>query len=123
MKKLLLGAALACVLGAPAFAAGPQIDVQRIDQDIKVLSSDAFEGRGPGQPGFSAGNGQSLLDAAEQSGLKPAFGCRRGICMSCQCRKTSGIVRNQLTQTDSSDSEEWIQLCISTPLSDVHLEL
>lgn len=79
--------------------------------------------RGPGQPGFSAGNGQSLLDAAEQSGLKPVFGCRRGICMSCQCKKTSGIVRNQLTQLDSSDSEEWIQLCISTPLSDVHLEL
>jgi stearoyl-CoA 9-desaturase NADPH oxidoreductase len=73
--------------------------------------------------GFSAGNGQSLLDAAEQSGLKPVFGCRRGICMSCQCKKNSGIVRNQLTQLDSSDSEEWIQLCISTPLSDVHLEL
>ena len=43
--------------------------------------------------------------------------------MSCQCKKTSGIVRNQLTQLDSSDSEEWIQLCISTPLSDLHLEL
>jgi len=78
---------------------------------------------GSAAAGFSADNGQSLLEAAEQSGLKPAFGCRRGICMSCQCRKTSGIVRNQLTQTDSSDSEEWIQLCISTPLSDVHLEL
>lgn len=79
--------------------------------------------RGNNQAGFSAGNGQSLLDAAEQSGLKPVFGCRRGICMSCQCKKTSGIVRNQLTQLDSSDSEEWIQLCISTPLSDLHLEL
>lgn len=79
--------------------------------------------RGPGQAGFSAGNGQSLLEAAEQSGLKPVFGCRRGICMSCQCKKTSGIVRNQITQLDSSDSEEWIQLCISTPLSDIHLEL
>lgn len=78
---------------------------------------------GNNQTGFSAGNGQSLLEAAEQSGLKPVFGCRRGICMSCQCKKTSGIVRNQLTQIDSSDSEEWIQLCISTPLSDVHLEL
>lgn len=78
---------------------------------------------GKDDSGFSAGNGQSLLEAAEQSGLKPAFGCRRGICMTCQCKKTSGIVRNQLTQTDSSDSEEWIQLCISTPLSDLHLEL
>jgi ferredoxin-NADP reductase len=79
--------------------------------------------RGTGQDAFSATNGQSLLDAAEQNGLKPVFGCRRGICMSCQCKKTRGIVRNQLTQLDSSDSEEWIQLCISTPLSDVHLEI
>lgn len=79
--------------------------------------------RAHGQAVFDAGNGQSLLEAAEQSGLKPAFGCRRGICMSCQCKKTRGVVRNQLTQTDSSDSEEWIQLCISTPLSDLHLEL
>lgn len=78
---------------------------------------------GKNDSGFSAGNGQSLLEAAEQSGLKPTFGCRRGICMTCQCKKTSGIVRNQLTQTDSGDSEEWIQLCISTPLSDLHLEL
>ncbi|MET0273951.1 MAG: M28 family metallopeptidase [Phenylobacterium sp.] len=46
MKKLLLGAALGALLSGQAFAA-PPIDGQRIAQDIKVLSSDAYEGRAP----------------------------------------------------------------------------
>ena len=76
-----------------------------------------------GQSAFSAANGQSLLEAAEHEGLKPAHGCRRGICMTCQCRKLSGVVHNRLTDTRSSAGEGWIQLCVSTPLSDLHLEL
>ena len=52
MKKLLLGGAVAVLaVGAVAWAAPPQIDAGRILADIKVLSSDAFEGRGPGTPG------------------------------------------------------------------------
>ena len=78
---------------------------------------------GQAQPGFTAMNGQSLLEAAEQNGLKPTHGCRRGICMTCQCRKLSGIVHNQLTNTQSSNGEEWIQLCISTPMSDLQIEM
>lgn len=72
---------------------------------------------------FVALRGQSLLEAAEDHGLKPKHGCRRGICMSCQCWKKSGIVHNHLTDKPTSDGAEWIQLCISTPLSNVHLDL
>lgn len=71
---------------------------------------------------FDAKNGQSLLEAAESAGLKPKHGCRRGICMSCQCKKISGVVMNQLTQIASSNDEEWIQLCVSTPLSNLQIE-
>jgi ferredoxin-NADP reductase len=71
---------------------------------------------------FDAKQGQSLLEAAESAGLKPTHGCRRGICMSCQCKKISGVVMNQLTQIASSNDEEWIQLCVSTPLSNLQLE-
>lgn len=74
------------------------------------------------QASFDAKNGQSLLEAAESAGLKPTHGCRRGICMSCQCKKISGVVMNQLTQIASSNDEEWIQLCVSTPLSNLQLE-
>jgi stearoyl-CoA 9-desaturase NADPH oxidoreductase len=70
---------------------------------------------------ISARAGQSLLDAAEAAGLSPRFGCRRGICRSCQCRKQSGTVTNLLTGEQSGPGEEWIQLCISTPNSAVEL--
>lgn len=72
---------------------------------------------------FTTMAGQSLLLAAEQAGLQPRYGCRRGICRSCQCRKTSGTVLNLLTGQRSSPGEELIQLCISTPLSAVELAL
>ena len=75
------------------------------------------------QENFSALRGQSLLEAAEESGLKPKNGCRRGICMTCQCKKKSGVVHNHLTNITSSDGEEWIQLCVSTPLSNIQLDL
>jgi ferredoxin-NADP reductase len=72
---------------------------------------------------FSAAAGQSLLDAAQAAGLSPRFGCRRGICRTCQCRKQSGTVLNQLTGMVSSPGEELIQLCISTPQSAIEIAL
>jgi ferredoxin len=71
---------------------------------------------------FTVLAGASLLDGAEQAGLKPRFGCRRGICHSCQCRKRSGSVRNLLTGQISGAGEELIQLCISTPVSALALD-
>ena len=72
---------------------------------------------------FRAKAGQSLLDAAEAAGLQPRFGCRRGICRTCQCRKRSGTVLNLLTGQVSGPGEELIQLCISTPHSALDLAL
>jgi ferredoxin-NADP reductase len=72
---------------------------------------------------FLAKTGQSLLDAAEAAGLQPRFGCRRGICRTCQCRKRSGTVVNVLTGQISGPGEELIQLCISTPQSAIDLAL
>lgn len=72
---------------------------------------------------FTVLSGQSLLEGAEAAGLQPKFGCRRGICRSCQCKKLSGTVTNLLTGQVSSPGEELIQLCISTPQSAVELAL
>ncbi|HMB56910.1 MAG TPA: ferredoxin reductase [Arenimonas sp.] len=72
---------------------------------------------------FTAYPGASLLDAAEAAGLQPRFGCRRGICRTCQCRKLSGSVSNLLTGQSSGPGEELIQLCISSALGDVELAL
>jgi ferredoxin-NADP reductase len=65
----------------------------------------------------------SLLDQAEGAGLRPAYGCRMGICHSCKCKKLSGAVRNVLTGAVSHGDEEEIQLCVNTPHSDITLEL
>jgi stearoyl-CoA 9-desaturase NADPH oxidoreductase len=66
---------------------------------------------------------RSLLEQAEAAGLRPASGCRMGICRSCVCRKLSGVVRNEVTGQTSSAPDEDIQLCISTPRSTVVLDL
>ncbi len=72
---------------------------------------------------FTVLAGQSLLDGAEAAGLLPKFGCRRGICRTCQCKKLSGTVTNLLTGQISGPGEELIQLCISTPQSALELAL
>lgn len=72
---------------------------------------------------FTVTDGRNLLDAAETAGLKPAAGCRRGLCRTCLCRKRHGTVRNLLTGHASSEPDEWIQLCISAPESDLEIAL
>lgn len=67
--------------------------------------------------------GVSLLEQAERAGLHPAHGCRRGICLSCKCKKLEGTVRNELTGVESDAPGEEIQLCIHTPVSGVRIEL
>jgi ferredoxin-NADP reductase len=65
----------------------------------------------------------SLLEQAEGAGLNPPNGCRRGICHTCTCRKLSGSVLNRHTGVVSREPNEDIQLCVSTPRSDVSLDL
>jgi stearoyl-CoA 9-desaturase NADPH oxidoreductase len=68
-------------------------------------------------------SGLPLLEQAEDAGLSPDHGCRMGICNTCSCRKTAGIVRNVFTGETSSAADEQIRICVSVPLGDVSLEL
>jgi ferredoxin-NADP reductase len=68
-------------------------------------------------------SGVSLLEQAEWAGLRPPYGCRMGICHTCVCRKVSGTVRNAVTGEASGNGDQEIRLCVSTPLSDVILDL
>ena len=65
----------------------------------------------------------NLLDALETVGLSPAFGCRIGICKTCQCIKRSGVVKNLRTGEISDAPNELIQLCISAPRSPLELAI
>ncbi len=65
----------------------------------------------------------SLLEQAEELGLRPESGCRMGICFSCTSRKTSGTVRNVLTGEESSAPDEDIRICISQAVGDCAVDL
>jgi len=70
MKKLLLGAVAVCALSGAAFAADLKIDPARLSEHIKVLSSDAFEGRAPATPGETKTVGY-IIKAFKADGLQP----------------------------------------------------
>lgn len=71
-----------------------------------------------GKTRVSTENKGTLLEVAEAVGLKPLHGCRSGICHQCTAQKTSGRVRNVLTNEVSGTGEEEIQLCICIAESD-----
>jgi hypothetical protein len=63
---------IAFVATAAHAATGPEIDAKRLSQDVKVLSSDEFEGRGPN----TAGETKTVAYIIEQfkaAGLQPAW--------------------------------------------------
>jgi ferredoxin-NADP reductase len=68
-------------------------------------------------------DGRCLLEQAEQAGLRPAHGCRMGICRMCTARKTAGSVRNLLSGEVSGGAGEDIQICVTAPVGDVELAL
>jgi ferredoxin-NADP reductase len=73
---------------------------------------------------FTSGTvAKTLLELAEEQGLKPVSGCRMGICHQCICKKKQGRVFNTKTGEVSDSGPEDIQLCLSVPLGSVELEL
>jgi len=67
--------------------------------------------------------GQPLLTALEAQGIKPASGCRMGICNTCACGKRDGITRDLKNGGDSSGAEPNLRICISGAQSDLTLDL
>jgi stearoyl-CoA 9-desaturase NADPH oxidoreductase len=67
--------------------------------------------------------GAPLLEQAEALGLRPEFGCRMGICLTCTSHLTSGNVRNVYTGEVCSEPDSEIQICSTVPIGDVTVEL
>jgi len=65
----------------------------------------------------------SLLQQAEAAGLRPAHGCRQGICASCTCLLLSGTVRDQRSGALLSEPGQAIRLCVSVPMGDVVVDI
>lgn len=65
--------------------------------------------------------GQTLLDLAEQTGLKPAYDCRAGTCGACRCKvrgKVSYAMPPMLTL-----AEDEVLICSARPMGDLEIEL
>ena len=71
MKRLLLATALVAAPMLAHAADAPRIDPARLSAHIKVLSSDAFEGRGPATEGEKKAVGY-IVDQMKAIGLAPA---------------------------------------------------
>jgi ferredoxin len=68
-------------------------------------------------------NARSLLEQAEEHGLRPAHGCRQGICTSCTCTLLSGAVRDLRSGEAFAEPGQPIRICVSAPLGDVLLDI
>ena len=65
----------------------------------------------------------SLLEAAEQAGLKPQHGCRMGICHTCKCQVKRGRVRDLNSGESRELNNEAIRICIHAAEGDVEMDL
>lgn len=65
----------------------------------------------------------NLLRVAEDAGLNPSHGCRMGICHGCDVVLLGGSVRDVRTGAIHSESGERIQVCVSTAVGDVEVEI
>lgn len=94
---------------APTQASGPATAVH-----LEFIRS-RVQGQGDSQ--------RSLLEQAEGMGLRPAHGCRQGICASCTCTLVSGSVRDLRSGALFAEPGQPIRLCVSAPHADVVVDL
>jgi len=91
---------------------------------LTIDTGDAVGAVSFARSGLDAPNtGATLLEQAEAAGLKPAHGCRMGICHTCTCRKIAGSVRHVVTGEITSADDVDIQICVSVPTGSVALDL
>lgn len=67
--------------------------------------------------------GATLLEQAEAAGLKPAYGCRMGVCNTCAVKKLHGAVRHVISGEICANTDETIKPCVQIPVGDVSVEL
>lgn len=64
-----------------------------------------------------------LLESLEAQGLKPAHGCRMGICNSCSCTRVSGATRHLRSGELSTEPAQPLRICVNAPTTDLVLDL
>lgn len=66
---------------------------------------------------------QAILPALEAQGIRPAYGCRMGICNTCVCPKSQGSTTNLLDGSSQHEATQALKICVSSARSDLTLDL
>jgi ferredoxin-NADP reductase len=67
--------------------------------------------------------GMPLLAALEAQGIRPASGCRMGLCNTCACIKQSGTTEHVLSRDRNDEAGTTVRICVSRACSDLSLAL
>ena len=74
---------------------------------------------------FDADAPDTVLEAAEQAGIRLPSSCRNGTCRTCLCRSSSGAVRYKIEWPGLSLDEKregYILPCVAIATSDLTIE-
>ena len=78
---------------------------------------------GVGGPTVEVDGATTLLEAGEKVGVNMLFGCRMGICHTCDVPLASGKVRDLRSGNEHGEPNEYIQTCVSVAAGDCTLTL
>jgi len=107
-----------------------RLHVERFTSALTTRPQQSAVDDGPGAATFtrssivteSASPDRTLLEVAEDAGVLAPFGCRQGVCHTCSTKLLSGCTRDVRTG-QLSEPGTHVQLCISTAVGDVALDL
>lgn len=72
---------------------------------------------------FDLPTDRPLLQALEEAGQTPAFGCRRGICNTCSCDRVAGATRDLQNGELGDEPSTPIRLCVHSAAQGLVLDL
>ena len=78
---------------------------------------------GEGGPSTEVDGATTLLEAGEQAGVSMLFGCRMGICHTCDVPLLSGRVKDLRSGEEHDTPGEYIQTCITVAATDCTLSV
>ena len=78
---------------------------------------------GVGGPSVEVDGATTLLEAGEANGINMLFGCRMGICHTCDVPLAEGKVRDLRSGEEHDNPQQYIQTCICVPVGDCTLDL